>query len=41
MNKIMETIMKDTQIFINRALGNCLSEIQLVTFLEQTHVSFV
>jgi hypothetical protein len=37
---MMETAVKDTQFFINRGLGNHFSEIQLVTFLEQTLVSF-
>jgi hypothetical protein len=39
MNKIMETAVKDIQIFINRELDNRLSKIQPVTSLEQTHVS--
>jgi len=37
MNKIMETAAK---FFINRDLRKHLSKIQLVTFLEQNHVSF-
>jgi hypothetical protein len=40
MNTIMETAVKDAEFFINREFGNHLSEIQPVTFLRQTHVSF-
>jgi len=34
MDKIMETVVKDTHIFINMELAHHLPVIQLVTFLE-------
>ena len=37
MDKIMETVVKDTHIFINMELGYHLPVVQLVTFLEWTY----
>ena len=34
MNKIVEKVVKDTHFFFNKELGQHLSIIQLVTFLE-------
>jgi hypothetical protein len=36
MDKIMETVVKDTHFFINMELGHHLSVTQLVSFLEET-----
>jgi len=38
MDKIMETVVKDTHLFINTELGHHLPVIQLVSFLECTHI---
>jgi hypothetical protein len=40
MDKIMETVVKkDTHFFINMKLNHHMPVIQLVSFLEQTHLS--
>ena len=39
MEKIMETVVRDTHFFINTELGHHLPVIQLLSFLPEIHVS--
>ena len=39
MDRLMDTIVKDTHFFINMEFGQHLPVIQLISFLEETHVS--
>ena len=39
MDKIMETVVKDTHIFINMELGHHLPIVRLATFLDR-HISY-
>jgi len=39
MDKIMETVVRDTHFFANIELCHHVHEVQLVSFLEEIHIS--